>query len=169
MHLWSSSFHTITGISIAGNIYRVISKWTAHYPIRPASLDTNAQTKTVYGSSPIVVCSWDTSTTSSTKVPTAQTWSSQGRCIKSTTIELTTFNPQGLYIVCFPVMSSTLRQLCATISVQYHMYQQYNAYKYVHRNKKTIVNIVKSSVKHNKTYWSKLWFRSDTHLILLWY
>jgi hypothetical protein len=24
MHLWSSSFHTITGISIAGNIYRVI-------------------------------------------------------------------------------------------------------------------------------------------------
>ena len=24
MHLWSASFHTITGISIAGNIYRVI-------------------------------------------------------------------------------------------------------------------------------------------------
>ena len=105
--------------------------------------------------------------TSSTKVPTAQTRSSQERCIKSTTIELTTFNPQGLYIVRFPVMSSTLRQLCATISAQYHAYQQYNAYKYVHWNKKTIVNIFKSSVKHNKTYWSKLWFRSDTHLILL--
>jgi hypothetical protein len=34
-----------------------------------------------------------------------------------------------LYIVCFLVMSSTLRQLCATISVQYHMYQQYQQYR----------------------------------------
>ena len=88
------------------------SKWAAHYPIRPASLDSNAQTKTVYGSSPIVVCSCDTNKTGRTEVPTAQTWSSQRRCIKSTTIELTTFNPQGLFIVRFQVMSSTPRLLC---------------------------------------------------------
>jgi len=40
-------------------------------------------------------------------------------------------------------------------------------YNYANRNKKTIVNIVKSSVKQYKTYWSKLWIgSSDAYLIL---
>ena len=166
MHLWSSSFHTMTGISIAGNIYRVISKWTAHYPICPASLDTNAQTKTVYGSSPIVVCSWEQAAQryrlrkhearrKGVSNQRQSSWQPSTRkdCISSA------------FRWCPPPCGSfAQRSQCSIICISSIM--RINMCTGI---KKNIVNIVKSSVKHNKTYWSKLWFRSDTHLILLWY
>ena len=169
MHLWSASFHTITGISIAGNIYRVIrNEQRITQFVLPHWIQMHKRRLFTD-----LLQSWYALATQTQQGAPRYRLRKHGARKKGVSNQRqSSWQPStrkdcisSAFRWCPPPRGSIAqRSQRSSMSISSTF-----EYKHANRDKKTIVNIVKSSVKHNKTYWSKLWVGSDTHLIRIWY